>query len=137
MAWEELTMPYKNKEDALKRWKEYYVKNKEKKKEYRLKNIEKIREYSRLYARKYCKTEHGKVVVSEASRVWKLNNREKIKCHYQIRQAIRRGEIVKPNVCLLCKKVTKLNAHHKDYSKPLEVIWICHFCHKKEHKKEK
>ena len=29
--------------------------------------------------------------------------------------------------------VTKTDAHHTDYSKPLDVTWLCRRCHRREH----
>lgn len=44
----------------------------------------------------------------------------------------RNGKIVnKP--CEVCSEV-KTQAHHDDYSKPLEVRWLCKICHQKFHK---
>jgi len=28
---------------------------------------------------------------------------------------------------------TKLHAHHEDYAKPLEVVWLCPRCHRARH----
>jgi len=49
--------------------------------------------------------------------------------------AVRRGEIKKPNACQLCDSVTELDAHHVDYGRPLDVIWVCHSCHGRVHRK--
>ena len=57
---------------------------------------------------------------------------EKHKARRILDAAIRRGEIVRPKICPLCNRETKICAHHKDYGKPLEVEWKCHKCHAKE-----
>lgn len=43
---------------------------------------------------------------------------------------IKRGHIVKPDHCFIenCPN-TKLEAHHSDHSKPLEVVWLCQHHH--------
>lgn len=45
--------------------------------------------------------------------------------------AIRRGRI-KRQPCRDCGS-RKVHAHHQDYSKPLEVVFLCELCHKAEH----
>lgn len=63
-----------------------------------------------------------------------LKNPDKAIARYKVKNAIRDGVLEKPNICALCSNSnTKLNAHHKDYSKPLEVIWLCIPCHRKIH----
>ena len=46
-----------------------------------------------------------------------------------VNHALRDGRIEKPSACEICGNNAKLQAHHADYSKPLEVIWICSPCH--------
>lgn len=50
--------------------------------------------------------------------------------HQWIRDALRDGRIVKPSNCSKCSKQSvRLDAHHHDYNKPLEVEWLCRKCH--------
>jgi hypothetical protein len=51
-----------------------------------------------------------------------------------VRVAIRNGSITK-DPCVICKE-KKVQAHHQDYSKPLEIVWLCAKCHTKAHKKD-
>lgn len=53
--------------------------------------------------------------------------------NYAVQTALRRGEIVKPSSYERCPFTGKLDAHHPDYAKPLDVVWLCRSCHKKEH----
>lgn len=41
---------------------------------------------------------------------------------------VKRG-LVKKEPCRVCGSL-KSQSHHPDYSKPLEVIWLCRFHHK-------
>ncbi len=46
--------------------------------------------------------------------------------------AVRDGKLVKPKACQWCGVENKrLEKHHEDYSKPLEVLWLCAACHGK------
>jgi len=47
--------------------------------------------------------------------------------------ALRAGVMVRPSVCQGCGRSaseTRLSAHHHDYLKPLDVIWLCAACHR-------
>lgn len=56
--------------------------------------------------------------------VWKNENREKVEAHYAVRDAIRNGEM-KRGRCSVCGSVRMVDAHHHDYSQPLNVTWLC------------
>jgi hypothetical protein len=49
------------------------------------------------------------------------------------RRAIRRGELAR-QPCEKCGG-QKSEVHHKDYSEPLDVRWLCKPCHAAEHRK--
>ena len=52
----------------------------------------------------------------------------KSKARSLINEAIRWGK-VKRGKCKRCGTNKNVDAHHKDYSKPLEVEWYCRSCH--------
>ena len=46
--------------------------------------------------------------------------------------AIKAGEITRPGACSGCGASSddvKIEAHHHDYTRPLDVIWLCPKCH--------
>jgi hypothetical protein len=45
--------------------------------------------------------------------------------------AVKKGYLEKPIHCSVCHEHKKLDAHHEDYNKPLEVTWLCRLCHRK------
>ncbi len=57
-----------------------------------------------------------------------------------LQKAVQNGEIAKPSKCEKCNgefPLFKIHGHHPDYTKPLEVIWLCSICHGLEHRQEK
>ena len=64
-------------------------------------------------------------------------NPEKVKARSELHAAMKRGEVVKPTRCCECGKQKKLDGHHDDYTKPLEVRWFCRSCHVKYHLSKK
>ena len=67
---------------------------------------------------------------NEAQRRYKEKYPEKYHAHNVFCAAKRDGKILVPECCSLCGvKSNDLEAHHKDYSKPLDVQWLCVKCH--------
>ena len=60
-------------------------------------------------------------------------NPEKKKARVLVNKALYDGELSKPKHCTVCGKEEKLDGHHEDYNKPLEVDWLCRACHKHKH----
>jgi hypothetical protein len=56
----------------------------------------------------------------------------KYKCHTAVSNAIKDGKLIK-QPCEVCG--TKAEAHHDDYSKPLDVRWLCRKHHLEHHGK--
>lgn len=51
-----------------------------------------------------------------------------------VEAALRAGVIEKPHNCTICNcpdTEKRIEAHHFDYSKPLDVTWLCSYCHDK------
>jgi hypothetical protein len=48
-------------------------------------------------------------------------------------EAKRKGILVPSEGCEACGIRVPLEAHHEDYSKLLEVRWLCRPCHRKRH----
>lgn len=44
-------------------------------------------------------------------------------------QAVRRGELVRPDSCSRCGEKCIPDGHHADYGRPLDVEWLCRKCH--------
>lgn len=56
----------------------------------------------------------------------------------QVLRAVKRGDLVKPSECSECGcgplDRRKIQGHHPDYDKPLEVEWLCQDCHYDKHR---
>ena len=97
----------------------------------RNKNIEKVRAYDRT---------RGKIperikTVTEITRAWRAEDSRRALAHSSVARAIRRGELLRQPCCRCGAEKTV--AHHEDYDKPLEVVWLCQPCHKQRHKELK
>jgi hypothetical protein len=44
-----------------------------------------------------------------------------------------RGAMVRPDSCSACGATVTPEAHHVDYSRPCDVLWLCRPCHCKVH----
>lgn len=62
---------------------------------------------------------------------WRANNREKLAAHLAVAYALRKGKLVR-QPCWCGNQESQ--AHHPDYSKKLEVIWLCQKHHKELHR---
>lgn len=58
----------------------------------------------------------------------------KLRCRMILQGAIRYGRIFRPKCCAGCGKECHAHAHHENYSKPFEVLWLCPTCHADVHK---
>lgn len=105
-------------------------------------NIDHFRAYDRargsqphrVAARKaYARTEQGKQALARGSRAWAERNREKRGAHIALGNAVRDGKVTKPQACQACGLSARLHGHHKDYTRPLDVIWLCTPCHVIQH----
>ena len=95
--------------------------------EHRQKNLERIREYDRTRANLPHRVETRRKYGYYYSRA----HAEKRAAHGRVFRAIKLGRI-KRNPCEICGSV-KSEAHHADYSRPLNVRWLCSEHHKQVH----
>lgn len=61
-------------------------------------------------------------------RAERRRNRNKQRARQAVARAIKRGDLVR-NQCEVCGN-PKSEAHHNDYTKPLDVRWLCFFHHR-------
>jgi hypothetical protein len=99
--------------------------------QHRSENLEKIRAYDRERG----KLAHRIALRTEVNRAWRAEDLRRQKAHTAVRSAIQSGSLVK-SPCIRCGN-EKSVAHHEDYDKPLDVMWLCQPCHKQRHKELK
>ncbi len=92
------------------------------------------REKNLEYYRKYDRDRYQANGQRDRSEPYGQANPEKQRAHDLVSRAVRKGKLVRPSRCSICGKYAKIEAHHSDYTKPLEVVWVCKACHWKLHK---
>lgn len=69
-----------------------------------------------------------------ANQKWRNKHKDRTKAERLLDYAVKYGKLIKPEKCIKCGlKTENLQAHHFDYTKPLEVWWLCSSCHAQEH----
>lgn len=63
---------------------------------------------------------------------YRRSHREKHLAHKAVQTAVARGKMIR-QACQVCG-VKNAHAHHRDYSKPLDVEWLCKTHHEETHK---
>jgi hypothetical protein len=96
-------------------------------KQYRSDNIERVRKNDRLRSTKPARKAHNVA----NTKAWRAANPDRYKAHNKVAYAIKKGALVK-QPCTVCGS-DQSHAHHEDYTKPLEVIWLCAIHHKERH----
>jgi hypothetical protein len=77
--------------------------------------------YQRPERKAYVQQQHAK---------HNLLNPHKAKARQAVSRAVRNGRIQKPTGCPHCGSADRIQAHHHDYSRPLDVSWACFKCHR-------
>ena len=94
--------------------------------EWRQRNIKRLRERDLEYSRR----PEVRAKVDIRNKEWRQNNPDRRKAHYEFHRALDAG-LIKPQPCWVCGE--KAEAHHADYSAPLDVVWLCRPHHKQAH----
>ncbi len=87
-------------------------------------NPEKIRDYER----KRNQDPKRKAYALQKMREHRKFNPGRYRARNAVNNAIRSGKLIR-QPCVHCGD-PKSQAHHKDYRKPLDVVWVCFKCHR-------
>ena len=63
----------------------------------------------------------------------RTSNPEKHTAHRAVADAVKNKDLQRPDHCEECNEAAIVHGHHADYSKPLDVTWLCPLCHNREH----
>lgn len=90
-----------------------------------------VREYDlRRHRENPRRREKAKVILNR----WRRNTPGADSAHCHVTRAIRDGRLTR-EPCVVCGTCNRLHAHHEDYAKPLDVIWLCVRHHRLHHAK--
>lgn len=96
--------------------------------EHRIKNVGRIRQYDRERA----ELPHRVALRARVVKEWRAAHPDRALAQRQLRYAVLTGRVIKPSECQRCSAVpSRIEAHHHDYTKPLDVEWLCKPCHAK------
>jgi hypothetical protein len=104
--------------------------------EYRVNNLELVRAYDRARS---LSPKRKEGVKKRAPRYYKkylkVANQypEKRQARTAVSNGLVRGKI-KREPCVKCGATERIHAHHEDYNKPLDVIWLCTDHHGERHR---
>ena len=70
------------------------------------------------------------IKLAEDTLRYQRNNKEKVRAWQMVAR-----NLEAPDACSECGSTFHIQAHHDDYSKPLDVRWLCAACHKQHHAK--
>ena len=79
------------------------------------------------YQREWAKSPKAKEIIRQSRMRTYEKFKDKERARWMVKNAIRSGHLTKLP-CQFCGE-TKSEAHHDDYAKPLDVIWVCRRCH--------
>lgn len=135
--------PEKHREKSRK----YRENNPDKYKEICKKTYEKYKERKKLKQIEYYWKNHDEIRKRDAERTKTTEYKEKRKKYYEknkawikkqheahilVQYAIKLSLLKKSLQCEECGITSdKLDGHHRDYEKPLEIRWVCRKCHRK------
>lgn len=87
--------------------------------------------------RKYNKSNKGKIALVKARDNYLESHRQRQRARWAVKRAIKSGKLCRPTICQTCGGDCYPDAHHCDYGRPTDVMWLCKSCHVEWHKHNK
>lgn len=88
------------------------------------------------YEQKLCAKCRGRVGGSRSAQTFttpESTKAERVRANGLVNMRLRKGWFTKPDACMNCGKIGKVDMEHPDYSKPGEVLFVCRSCHVRAH----
>jgi hypothetical protein len=82
--------------------------------------------------RERAKTPERRAAARVTALRWRAEHPEAYRAQTAVNNAVRDRRLTR-GPCEICGTDQHVHGHHKDYSKPLEVIWLCARCHHRIH----
>lgn len=90
------------------------------------------REKTKANVKRY-REEHPEAILETKLRMCSKNP-TRINASRAVDAALKVGRLTNPGICFGCGCTSdehRIEAHHHDYSKPLDVVWLCTPCHRR------
>lgn len=91
--------------------------------------LKKVKQYQEKHKEKY--RAEGRRRMREYRKSPEFRFKERARS--AVRTAIKKGHLERASQCEQCLSSYRIEAHHEDYSKQLEVMWLCRPCHELIH----
>ena len=72
---------------------------------------------------------HVENYLRKKERTYRQTNPFKTKARSQLHTQTKNGSITKSKTCNKCNLETPIEAHHYDYARSFDVLWLCKSCH--------
>lgn len=87
-----------------------------------------VQEYDQLRYQNPERREFGRL----SAKRWRAAHPDAYRAQTAVNNALRDGRL-KKSPCAICGTQKNVQGHHKDYSRPLDVVWLCAQCHHRVH----
>ena len=88
-------------------------------------------DFYRKYDIERSKTEKRRALSIMVGKKWEAAHRDRKNAQQKLRYAVKTGKVIK-HPCFVCGK-EKTEGHLPDYSRPLDVVWLCEPHHAQAH----
>ena len=119
----------KNRSEYLKRGRESYYRHQTEiaKRRKEIRKSPEFKEKNRIRIREWRRKNPEKS--RRCVKNWQQKHKIRHAAHQRVHRAVEEGKLMRSEYCLQCGKKCKTEGHHEDYSKPLDVVWLCRLCH--------